>query len=225
MGSRDTQRVVSGRLRAALLLVVLFAALWVIFAVVVSATVLRSFDVQGNSMSPTLQHGERVTAFLPGVPGRQDIVILDAPPRARSPHSPGFIKRVVAVGGDTVSCCSGGHLEVNGAVVREPYAEPSQPSIARVRVPRGDVFVLGDNRMNSEDSRSWGPVPADLVVGTVVARGPAAIALSPIAVGALVALVITLALWIFWIRRTALWRDAAKSSEPPDDRPGDTERT
>jgi signal peptidase I len=132
-------------------------------------------------------------------------VTLDAPPQARSQDS-GFIKRVVAVGGDVVSCCSGGHLVVNGEVVTEPYAVPSQPRFARVRVPQDDVFVLGDNRMNSADSRTWGPIPGNLVIGRVVAHGAAADALSPIVLGGLAALVLTFVLWILWIRRTSLWR-------------------
>jgi len=222
MAFTDTDRVDWPRLRTALLLVGLFVVLWVMISVVISATLVRPFVVSGDSMSPTLQHGERLAVLLPGAPDRRDMVILDAPPQARAPRGATFIKRVVAIPGDSVSCCSDGHLVVNGQVVSEPYAARSQPKIARVRVPEGDVFVLGDNRLDSEDSRSWGPIPANLVIGSIVAQGSTAVALSPLVLGCVVALALTFAFWIFWVRRKT--RPGLESSSPQetDDRPGST---
>ncbi len=78
-----------------------------------------------------------------------------------------LLKRVVAVGGDTVGL-EDGILVVNRHVVREPYANTkSQDSVyfGPVRVPRGTVFVMGDNRGNSEDSRIFGPISTDKIVG------------------------------------------------------------
>jgi signal peptidase I len=189
-------------------MVVLFTAFWLISSLVISATVLRTFSVDGASMSPTLHPGERISILLIGGVGRQDVVILSAPPHA--PDHEGFVKRVVAIGGDFVSCCTEGHLVVNGAVVREPYAATSQPRIARIRIPPGDLFVLGDNRLDSADSRSWGPIPSTRVVGRVVAQGPTAYLLSPLVIGFVIGVVLAVGAWMTVIRRTALWRSSAR---------------
>jgi signal peptidase I len=85
-----------------------------------------------------------------------------------------FIKRVVAVGGDRVAL-KGGHVILNGKAVSEPFAAPCDPATSAcdfpdpITVPKGYVYMLGDNRGNSDDSRFWGPVPLDWVVGKAVA--------------------------------------------------------
>jgi signal peptidase I len=77
-----------------------------------------------------------------------------------------FIKRVIAVGGDEVEG-QNGDVYVNGERVAEPYLEPADGTaeFRRTTIPEDMLFVMGDNRNNSDDSRSFGPIPEDSVVG------------------------------------------------------------
>jgi signal peptidase I len=80
---------------------------------------------------------------------------------------------VVGVAGDTVACCTGEHLSVNGKPITEPYTTPGYEGLFRfsAKVPEDAIFVEGDNRGNSDDSRFGGPVRLSGVIGVVVATG------------------------------------------------------
>ncbi|GAA0655038.1 signal peptidase I [Streptomyces thermocarboxydovorans] len=119
-----------------------------------AAVVYRPYTVPTTSMTPTIGAGDRVLAQRIDADDirRGDVVVFNEATWADVP----VVKRVVAVGGDTVSCCQGGKLKVNGKEIDEPYlAEDTAGRLANfpsVTVPEGRLFLLGDERSGSVDS-------------------------------------------------------------------------
>ena len=111
---------------------------------------------------PFIDAGNRPERYLFRGPERGDVIVFRYP---RDP-SRDFIKRVIGLPGDYVSI-QGGRVLVNGVQLQEPYAlEPTScSSSCEVLVPAKSYFVLGDNRSNSSDSRAWGFVPEDHIIG------------------------------------------------------------
>lgn len=124
-----------------------------------------------TSMAPTLPMGSYFVActasYSHAKPLAGDIIVFWSPP---TPNIP-FVKRIVAVGGDSVELIDG-KLLLNGSPQDEKYlqSEPSYPYMTRTEVPMGSVFVMGDNRDNSYDSRQFGPVPLASIIGKVCAQ-------------------------------------------------------
>ena len=150
-------------------------ALAVVISVVLNLFVVQVTEVRQNSMETTLEQDDRVLVskldfhFAPPRPG--DIVVFDPPiPGATIP----FVKRVIAVGGDTIDLRDG-DVYVNGRVVETPQARGrTLPQVATFTypftVPDGQVFVMGDNRTFSADSRTFGSVPVEKIIGKVIIR-------------------------------------------------------
>jgi signal peptidase I len=145
-------------LETVVLAVVLFVAI---------NTVSARVRVDGYSMNPTLQNGEFVLvnrlAYRFGDVQRGDIIVF------RHPDDPSqdLIKRVIGVPGDTVEIVDGG-VRVNGRPLDEPYIAAAPNYAGQWQVPEGSLFVLGDNRNNSEDSHKWGLLPMENVIGKAV---------------------------------------------------------
>lgn len=136
-------------------------------ALAVRSYVVGTYVVDGDSMNPTLVDGEWVflwrLAYLRAGPERGDIIVF------RYPLDPEreFIKRIIALPGETVEL-RGGRVFVDGSLLAETHPiVPDYSSYPRTRVPEGQLFVLGDNRRNSGDSRYFGFVPLDHVRGEV----------------------------------------------------------
>jgi len=132
----------------------------VVLALVVRGFVVETFVVLGPSMDPTLQDLERLfvnkIVYRLHEPTRGDIVVFAYP---RDPTRD-FIKRVIGLPGETVEIRDG-RVFIDGSFIEEPYVvyADSYGDYGTVTVPTGHVFVMGDNRRNSEDSRYFGPVP------------------------------------------------------------------
>lgn len=132
----------------------------------------RVFDVDGPSMVPTLEDGEKVIVSTVGYkPQRGDVVVIS---KAGADNKP-IVKRVIAVGGDTVNInLTTGVVTVNG--VEEHYSDDLTNQTINTAypmvVPEGTVFVLGDNRELSHDSRYKiiGCIDERLIVGKVVMK-------------------------------------------------------
>ena len=127
------------------------------------------YQIPSASMAPTLRPGETLLAdtlyFSRHAPRRGEVVVFNRPQQA----GVRAIMRIVALGGDRVSVL-GGRAVVNGTPLKEPYADLGDPSFmtnttGESTVPQDSVFVLGDNRANSVDSRLYGPVPVGSLVG------------------------------------------------------------
>ena len=147
-------------------------AVALVVAVVVRTFIFEPVRVDGNSMYPTLKHGEimivsKLDYTFGGDPERFDVVICHYPNRGKT----NFVKRVVGLPGDTVEIRDG-YLIVNGVIYAEKFLhERPVDDFGPVTVPEGQYFVMGDNRNNSNDSRrsEVGMLERDYIMGKVSA--------------------------------------------------------
>lgn len=126
--------------------------------------------VDGRSMEPTFHDGDYVIvnrlAYRFGELQRGDVVVFPFPLNGEED----FIKRVIALPGDRIAIRNGA-LILNGAVIEEDYLEvPPRGDMEEMIVPVEHVFVMGDNRNDSSDSRIWGPLSSDEIIGKAVFR-------------------------------------------------------
>jgi signal peptidase I len=127
------------------------------------------YNMAGTGMEPALSDGDPlVTREIDGGEvDRGDVVVVEVP--EQTPGEPALVvKRVVALGGDEIDAV-GGELLIDGRPADEPYLAPGTvtDNLTRQEIPAGQIFVMGDNRTNSHDSRSFGPVPDRNVVAVV----------------------------------------------------------
>jgi signal peptidase I len=153
------------------LFVTLLVAFVLVFGVV-RPFIVAAYWVPTESMVPTLEVGDRVFAnqfiYRFAEPERGDIVVFEDVESGEDD----LIKRVVAVAGDRVRV-NAGVLKVDGEFQEEPYVKPQFPDgniYGPEKVPEGYVFVMGDNRGNSADSRVFGLLPIENIEGEAFVR-------------------------------------------------------
>jgi signal peptidase I len=161
-----------------------------VVAVIIKTFFIQAFYIPSGSMEPTLEVGDRVMvnklSYRFGDPSRGDVIVFDSPFEEEedrenileaalrnigeslgisSPRSD-FIKRVIALPGEVLEIRDGQVL-IDGQILNEPYLKPNstmedlQPTL----IPEGNVWVMGDNRRNSQDSRVFDSVSIDTIVG------------------------------------------------------------
>lgn len=148
----------------------------VIVVALITATAARAYAVQSfsiptGSMTPTLMPGDRIIVNkLTGPIHRGDIVVFHSVPADRG-GPPTLVKRVVGLPGEVISG-DGDQVSIEGKPLAQPWlpslseqlCAPERP-ISTTRIAAGHYFVLGDCRGNSNDSRSWGTLPASNIIG------------------------------------------------------------
>ena len=152
-------------------LVILLVAFALVFGFV-RPFVAEAFYIPSESMVPTLEVDDRVLVnkfiYRFTEPERGDIVVFES----LEDSDQDLIKRVVGVPGDEIAVRDG-KLFVNGEPQRESYTNEKLPDVSlytKTIVPKGHVFVMGDNRANSQDSRRFGPLPKENIEGEAFLR-------------------------------------------------------
>jgi len=148
-------------------------------AFLIRAYVFQTFYIPSVSMVPTLQVGDRIivsklsTAF--GDINRGDVIVFKHPPREQCGGDTGpnsdLVKRIIGMPGDELTSRNN-NIYVNGKKLVEHWQHDSTlgSDIGYVKVPKGQYFMMGDNRPSSCDSRMWGTLSKSLIVGKVVLR-------------------------------------------------------
>ena len=139
------------------------------FLVIHSA--VQNFNVDGHSMEPNLHDKELILVdkwtYLFHAPSRGDVIVFVAPPAPTED----YVKRIIGVPGDVITI-NNGSPTVDGVTLKESYvrpenmgATPEDMAVNKMIVPPNDYFVMGDNRVGSSDSRTWGLLPRKNIIG------------------------------------------------------------
>ena len=165
---------------AKLLFYIALILVCVVAAYFLANWLFTTVPIEGPSMEPTIHDGDTVILYKQGKYERGDIVIFNTHKLDPDGKERYYVKRIIALGGDTVEIKADSdgiyRIYVNGEAVDEPYLGEGIPSAravdasAPVTVPEGQFYFCGDNRLNSEDSRSGLLCNVDDIVGRVILR-------------------------------------------------------
>lgn len=168
-------RLILGRYKTPLAKAAAETAESALIAVVLVFLIIRPFIVQAffipsESMLPTLQVRDHILVnkfiYRFKEPAYGDVVVFRAPSSASGDGTEkDFIKRLIGREGDVIEVKNGAVYR-NGERLQEPYVlQPPDYEMKPVKIPEGKVFVMGDNRANSNDSHAWGPLNSDRILG------------------------------------------------------------
>ncbi len=144
-------------------------------ALLIKTFLLQAFYIPSRSMEPTLRIGDRVLvnklSYKVHDINRGDIVVFERPKDEPPDAIKDLIKRVIGLPGETVST-QNGQVYIDGRPLDEPYlpAGTVTDNLPPTKVPDDEVFVMGDNRGDSRDSRYFGPIDEGLIVGRAFVR-------------------------------------------------------
>jgi signal peptidase I len=148
-----------------------------VLAFLVRTFLFQTFFIPSGSMEPTLQIGDRIIvsklSYNVHNVNRGDIIVFNAPPAEATacadPEIKDLVKRVIGLPGETISSV-GNTILINNRPLSQPWfpATPLGPPIQKQVIPANSYFMMGDNRTNSCDSRSWGTLPGGDIIGHVV---------------------------------------------------------
>lgn len=145
-------------------------------ATLITTYLFRVVRVDGQSMEPTIQHGDMIVVRkIMYTPKNGDVVVL-VPPTQPLDSDVYYIKRVIATEGQTVEVTEDGKVKVDGKIIDEPYLKTNEFTNRElytqkpVTVPQGHVFVFGDNRQHSSDSGEFGTVEVERIIGCASLR-------------------------------------------------------
>ncbi len=152
-------------------------AIALVLALLIRAFVAEPRYIPSDSMLPTLEVGDRVVvekiSYLFRPPARSDIIVFNPPVQLQIQgydRDQAFIKRIIGTPGKTIAIQQG-KVYLNDAPLAEDYiAEPPKYQMGQVKVPSEHLFVMGDNRNNSNDSHVWGFLPKDNIIGRACFR-------------------------------------------------------
>jgi signal peptidase I len=154
-------------------------AIAVLLAIFLRTYVAQTFFIPSSSMEPTLDIGDHILVSKLstelGSVHIGEILVFKRPPGEEGvcggPAVPYLVKRVIGLPGDHVTS-KGNTVYVNGVALEQPWSHLTSlgKAIGSVTVPAGDYYMMGDNRSISCDSRYWGPLPSNLVVGEAVMK-------------------------------------------------------
>lgn len=152
-----------------------FAVIAILIVIPVRIFIAQPFVVSGSSMFPTFHNGEYLIvdelSYRLGEPKRDDVVIF------RYPKDPKkfYIKRIIGLPNETVDI-NGSTVKITntenpeGFVLEQPFVENNSSNITHIELKDDEYFVMGDNRAQSSDSRYWGAVKKDLLIGRAFLR-------------------------------------------------------
>ncbi len=142
-----------------------------ILALLIRMFIFQPFYIPSRSMVPNLEPGDRILVtkfnYYFSEPERGEVIVFKYP----VDPDKDFVKRIVGLGGESLSI-KGNNVYINGKLLNEPYLKQGIPmqDFGPVTIPNGTLFVMGDNRPDSRDSRYWGTLDKNLIIGKTIFR-------------------------------------------------------